>query len=186
MKRDIKIIGNIRCKINNQKTLTLKQLAFNHDLREKLLKGAIDKKEFLERFIYGEQKFASENHNIIAMVGFGVLCRIMANEHTYTGFVNIAALGTGTTAPADTDVKLETESYRNEQFSATYSANKVLLTAFYDSGECSGTYKEFGNFMDGVAGTPDSGILFSHVAENWTKNDIDTMTVSQEYTIINV
>ena len=186
MKQEFKILGNIKCKITNQSSLTLKQWAFNKDLKEKLLKGLIDKKEFLAKFIFGDIRLVTEQHNLIATTGLTVIARVLANDTTYSGFPNIASLGTGTTAPALSDTKLETETYRNEQFSASYTGTKALLTAFYDSGECSGTFKEFGNFIDGLVATADSGQLFSHLATNWTKNDIDTMTVSQEYTIINV
>ena len=184
MKRDIKMIGNIKCKINDQSSISLNETIFNNSLRDKMFKGIISKEEFLKQFIFGKTKMVEVKHNIIANVGFGVIARLLANDTTYSGYINYAGLGTGTTTVLDTDTKLETETFRNGQFSASFLGPKVLLTAFYDTGETEGTFKEFGNFIDGTA-SADSGILFSHVNINWTKNLIDTMTVSQEYTLTN-
>lgn len=181
---DLKLVGNIKCKINDTSSLSLADVFFNNNLRDKLLKGIISKKEYLEKLILGKTKFVDEKHNIIANVGLGVLARLLANDTTYSGYINYAGLGTGTTTAVATDTSLETETFRNQQFSASFTGTKALLTAFYDTGEVEGTFKEFGNFIDGTA-TADSGQLFSRVNINWTKNLIDTMTISQEYTLTN-
>ena len=184
MKRDIKMIGNIKCKINDQSSISLNEIIFNNSLRDKMFKGIISKEEFLKQFIFGKTKEITVAHNIIVDVGFNVITRFLAGDTTYSGYINYAGLGTGTTAVLSNDTKLETETFRNEQFSVSFLGTKALFTAFYDAGETEGTFKEFGNFIEGNA-TVDSGILFSHINVNWTKNLIDTMTVSQEYTLTN-
>jgi len=184
MKQDIKLIGNIKCKINDQSTLSVDEILYNKFLKNELYKGKIDRKEYLSKLIFGETKFITVNHNIIANVGFNVLARLLANDTTYSGYINYAGLGTGTTTAVATDTTLETETFRNAQFSASFDGTKALLTAFFDTGEVEGTFKEFGNFIDGTP-SADSGILFSRVNINWTKNLIDTMTISQEYTLTN-
>jgi len=184
MKNDLKLVGNIKCKITDQSSLSLEELFFNNDLKEKLLKGLIDKKEYLSKLILGKIKSETVKHNIIANVGLNVIARLLANDTTYSGYINYAGLGTGTTTAVVGDTELETEFFRNAQFSASFLNEKALLTAFFDSGETEGTFKEFGNFIDGSA-SADSGILFSRINVNWTKNLIDTMTVSQEYTLTN-
>ena len=184
MKRDIKMIGNIKCKINDQSSISLNETIFNNSLRDKMFKGIISKEEFLKQFIFGKTKEITVAHNIIVDVGFNVITRFLAGDTTYSGYINYAGLGTGTTTAVVGDTELETEFFRNAQFSASFLNEKALLTAFFDSGETEGTFTEFGNFIDGTA-VADSGILFSRININWTKNLIDTMTVSQEYTLTN-
>lgn len=184
MKSELKLIGNIRCKITDQSSLSFSDLFFNNNLRERLLRGAISRKEYMEKLIFGKVKYESVRHNIIVNTGLSVIARLLSNDTTYSGYPNYVGLGTGTTAVTVNDTKLETETFRNQQFSASFQDQTALITAFFDAGEVEGTFKEFGNFIDGTA-TTDSGILFSHINVNWTKNLIDTMTVSQEYTISN-
>lgn len=96
--------------------------------------------------------------------------------------INYSALGTGTTAPANGDTTLETESYRKLISSETNADNIAYFTAFYTAVECNGTYREAGLFINGT-GTIDTGTLFSRVAINITKTVSETLTIDYTVTI---
>jgi len=120
--------------------------------------------------------------NLICTVGRSVLAQRLANTTTYSGIINYGALGTSETPPANSDTQLGAEVFRKTVASATYQDNVAYISFFYTAAETSGTYKEFGTFIDGTA-TPNSGKLFTHVAVNWTKTTSETLTVDVTYTI---
>lgn len=96
--------------------------------------------------------------------------------------VNYTAVGTGTTAPANGDTTLETETFRKATSSATSSNNVAYFTAFYTAAEVSGTFREAGLFIDGTA-SANTGTLFSRVAINITKSTLETLTIDYTLTI---
>jgi hypothetical protein len=182
----LKIIGNITAKIFNQKNLEKEAILFNENLRNLFKNGIINRKQFFQDYIFGELCFSQNIKNIIANVGFNTITRRLTGDTVYDGEITVACLGTGTGTPSVTDTKLFNEVFRNEQASKSVSNNKALFTAFYDTVEVSGTFTEFGNFIDGDPLITDDGILWSHISGlNWIKDNLSTMTVSQEYTILN-
>ena len=92
------------------------------------------------------------------------------------------ALGSGTTPPANGDTTLETEVYRNAVASMVGSSNVASVTGFFNATETSGTYREAGLFSEGT-GSPDTGVLVSHVAINITKSLSETLTMDWSLTI---
>jgi rhamnose utilization protein RhaD (predicted bifunctional aldolase and dehydrogenase) len=96
--------------------------------------------------------------------------------------LNKAALGTGTSAPANGDTQLETETYRNDLASRTNADNIAYVTAFFNATEVTGTFREAGIFADGAAGA-NTGVLFSRVAINITKSNTQTLTLDWTLTI---
>jgi len=96
--------------------------------------------------------------------------------------VSHVALGTGTTAPANGDTTLETETFRNAVASRTNGNNIAYITGFFDSTEVTGTFREAGIFVNG-SGAADSGILLSRVAINITKSNTETLTIDWTLTI---
>jgi hypothetical protein len=99
-----------------------------------------------------------------------------------TLLINKAALGTGTTAPANGDTTLETETYRNNTASKTNADNIAYVTAFFSATEVDGTFKEVGLFINGEAGA-DTGTLFSRAAIDITKSNTQTLTIDYVLTI---
>lgn len=95
---------------------------------------------------------------------------------------NYVALGTNTTAPANGDTQLGTETYRNTTASATNSSNIGYVTGFFGLTETSGTFRECGLFM-GATGAANSGTLLSHAAINITKTTSNTLTIDWTLTI---
>jgi len=133
--------------------------------------------------ISGEiKRIYKKKFNLIVTVGRSVLAQRLANTVTYTGIINYGALGTSTTPPANADTQLGAEVFRKTVASATYSDNISYISFFYTAAETSGTYKEFGTFIDGT-GTANSGKLFTHVTVDWTKTTSETLTVDVTYTI---
>lgn len=120
--------------------------------------------------------------NIIPTVGRSVLAQRLANTTTYTGIVNKVALGTGNTAPANSDTQLATESYRNNAASLTYADNIAYITGFFTATETSGTFAEAGLFIDGT-GSANTGQLFSRVLVAVTKTTLQTLTIDWVLTI---
>lgn len=125
-----------------------------------------------------------EKHNIIVTVGRAVLAELLSGGTTYTGEINYGALGTAVApVPADSDTQLGTEVFRKLVASQTFEDNVAYIDFFYTTGDCNGTYTEFGNFIDGTA-SADSGQLFSYIATgDWVKSASESLFVSCEYTI---
>jgi hypothetical protein len=100
--------------------------------------------------------------------------------------IEYIALGTGSTAVNNTDVKLVTETYRNSVASKTNSNNIAYISGFFSATECNGTYKEAGIFCN-ATGIADSGILLSRVLLNdptgIAKSNTETLTLDWVLTI---
>lgn len=129
-------------------------------------------RRFNERFMVSRYEVC----NLVPTVGRSVLAARLAGTLTYSGTVNKVALGSGSTAPANGDTQLTTESYRNTILSATYASNIAYLTGFFTAAETNGTYAEVGLFIDGT-GTVNTGQLFSHALASITKSAIQTLTI---------
>lgn len=131
----------------------------------------------------GVIKSSDHKHNLIANVGKSVFARLLAGDNTYTGELTHGALGTGTNPPASSDTTLETETFRKEISSSAIDGNTAYIDIFIDQAETSGTFTEFGNFIDGTA-SANSGQLFSHVAVNWVKTLTDSLFIACKYQFV--
>jgi len=131
----------------------------------------------------GEVKRVQEYFNLIPTVARTMLAdQLVSSSPTNNPKINYTALGSGTTAPANTDTTLETEDYRKVIASLTKANNIVHASAFYDATEVDGTFKEAGVFCDATAAA-DSGVLLSRVAIDVTKSNTETLTVDYVITI---
>ncbi len=125
----------------------------------------------------GKIKRVSEYDNLICTVGKTMIADNLTNASPdNTMRINYVALGTDDTAPSAGDTTLGAESYRNAIASETNANNVAYFTGFFSATECNGTYKEAGLLADGEAGA-DTGILFSHVAIDETKDATETLTI---------
>ena len=132
--------------------------------------------------VTGKIKRVYKHKNLVATAGRTCIAERLANDTTHTGVINYGALGTSTTAPANSDTKLGTEVFRKAPSSNTNTANVANISFFYTAGDTNGTYKEFGTFINGSAGA-NTGELFSHVAVDWTKSSSETLTVDCSYIV---
>ena len=184
LKEKIRIKGEITAKFYDQTTLSWFDRIINRFLRK-----IITSPQTLAKFYrLGKLRTVDYRTNVICNAGFGAITKILTGDTGYTGNgeINKALLGTGSSTPSASDTTLDTEDYRNDMASGTASGNVAFLTAFFSETECSGTYTEFGNVIDGEAGA-DTGLLWSHIAGlNWVKDTSTVIVVSQKYTFASV
>ena len=121
--------------------------------------------------------------NIIVIAGRSVVAQRLANDTTYTGIINYGALGSSATTPVDGNTQLGTEVFRKVVASVSDTTNQAFIDFFYSKADTSGTYQEFGTFIDGTA-TANTGQMFTHaLTGGWIKSSSESMTVSCTYTI---
>lgn len=121
--------------------------------------------------------------NLIPTTGRTVIANnLTASSPTDDPRINRCALGSSTTAPANSDTQLGTETYRNAVASETNASNVAYVTGFFSATETTGTYREAGLFINGSAAA-NNGKLFSHVAINITKSGTETLTLDWTITI---
>lgn len=124
-----------------------------------------------------------EYDNIVPLVGRTLFANNLTSDApTNSMKMNKAAIGTGQAAPANSDVKLQTEVYRNEIASSSNDNNIAYGTAFFNATEVTGAFKEAGIFCNGTSAA-NSGVLLSRVAINISKTNSDAMTLDWVLTI---
>lgn len=172
--KKIKIVGEITARFYDQSVLNPFQKLWN----AMVLRFNLPKRYY----ILGELKRVDVKKNVICTVGLNVIARRLASDNTYSGNINKAALGTGTGSFDGSETQLYSETYRNDIASGTAEDNVAYVTAYFTETEVSGTFTEFGNFIDGTD-TANSGRLWSHVSVNWTKTNTETLVVDCKYTL---
>jgi hypothetical protein len=132
----------------------------------------------------GKIKRIQSYENLIPTAGRSKIAEALAGDLTGISEVEInkTSLGTGSTAPVNGNTTLETEVFRKDVASATFSSNKLFVTAFYTAIEVTGTFAEAGLHIDGT-GAVDTGTLFSRVLISVTKSASETLTVDYTVTI---
>jgi len=185
---NVKVLGEITAKAYDQSTLKRWERTINKVIEIARNEGPAFIRKFINKnffnlYRFGELKFVDEHKNVICNAGFNAITKLLTGDTTYTGEINKALLGSGTTGSASaSDTTLETEEYRNDIASATDSSNIAYLTAFFTEAEVSGTFTEFGNCIDGT-GSADTGQLWSHIKGlNWVKDGSTALVVSCKYT----
>jgi len=133
----------------------------------------------------GRIKRVLEIENLIPTAGRNNVAKALAGDLSVLADaeINFTSLGTGTTAPANGDTTLETETFRKAVASSTSSSNQLFITAFYTAVEVSGTFEEAGLHINGNGGV-DTGTLFSRVLlSGLTKSTSETLTIDYTVTI---
>jgi len=116
-------------------------------------------------------------HNIIPTVGRSTIAENLTSATPTNGvLINKAELGSGTTAPANTDTALETPVFRNDVASRTNANNVAYITGFFAATEAVGTHTEAGLYIDGTT-TLGDGVLMSRVAISIAKSSTETLTL---------
>lgn len=123
-----------------------------------------------------------ETKNLLPTVGRAAIMNHLTNASPSpsTLRINYGAVGSGSTAPANGDTTLATETYRNAIASETNDNNVGYVTIFLSATEFSGTIAEVGLFIAGTA-SANSGTLFSRALLSVVKTSTETLTV--DYTI---
>ena len=125
----------------------------------------------------GNVKQHYTDHNLVVDAGIALILDTLVNDKAH--HPTHLALGTGTTAAANTDTSLEAEAYRKAITSATITGNSAKFAAFIGFADYAGTISELGLFADAsdVAG---SGTLFSRFIPKTaiTKTSADALVIS--------
>ena len=130
----------------------------------------------------GKIKRRYKYHNLVVSVGRANIADRLAGDNANSLNLDFGELGTGVTPPANGDTALETPVFRKAIASSTSASNQAFISYFFTAVEVSGTFKEFGTFIDGTI-TIGSGILFSHLAIDITKTLSETLTIDVTYTV---
>ena len=129
--------------------------------------------------------FEKDIKNLLPTAGRTVIARWLSGDNTISADdgCNYCSLGTSSTAPANSDTQLGTESYRKATSSATYSSNVAYISVFYTATETTGTFQECGVHIGGTA-SANTGQLFSRfLTGGLTKTSTETLTVESTITI---
>jgi len=90
-----------------------------------------------------------EEHNLITQSGLEALAALFIGELPQSNAIFLA-LGTGETAAASGDKKLEAEGFRKALTSKTRNLNEVRLRFFLTTSEAIGEWSEMGVFLAGT------------------------------------
>jgi hypothetical protein len=137
--------------------------------------------EELERYTVREETI----YNLTTLVGRGSLTGVLAGDGTSSGTVNFTALGTSTTAPAEGQTQLGAEVYRKGLSVGQSLNNQAILRTFFNPLEVTGTFEEYGNFIDGNI-TANSGVMFNRFIGQQVKSSIEALIVINQITLTNL
>ena len=127
---------------------------------------------------------------LVSSTGYGrnLIAQRLGGTNAYTLNVTHGEIGTGSTAPQNSDIALTTPTVRGAMTTATVSNNVVQLQFFFsDAALANGTYYEFGSFIDGT-GTIGTGRMLNHVlfGTPYQKNTGEDTTVEVDLTISSI
>lgn len=132
----------------------------------------------------GKIKWIEKTHNMFVTAGKNNIASALAGSAVANkGKITYCAMGTGSTAPALSDTKLQTEIGRKLVSVRSSSGNVATFQTFFTTSEVVGTLREAGLFGDDATATTDSGALFCRTAINRTKSSSDTLTLTWAITI---
>lgn len=175
----VQVIGELTAVWRQQSNPILRQ--WNKLLEGLNREGMMSRKTMYSLMFHGKEVKREKVKNVICKAGFNAVCRRLANDTTYTGIINKALLGTGTTPATANDTQLGTETYRNDIASGTAGDNIAYITAYFSETEVTGTFTEFGNCIDGGAGA-NTGKIWSHkTGISWVKDGVTSLTVDCKY-----
>lgn len=126
-----------------------------------------------------------KTHNMFVLYGKNAIAQRLSGQSG--GEITYCALGTGTTAPTQSDTSMETELARKLVSVRSYSGNTATFRTFFTTSEGNGTLKEAGLFGNGVGRTATSssgtGQIFCRTAIDRTKTSSDTLSLNWTITI---
>jgi len=99
--------------------------------------------------------------NLVVASGLAAYAAILADELAQDCAIYVA-LGTGTTAAANGDTKLETETVRKIVTTLTRNSATIIYRFYFLTGEAVGDFTEWGVFLEATA-SADSGRLLNRL-----------------------
>ncbi len=122
-----------------------------------------------------------EEHNLITQSGLEALAALFIGELPQSNAMYLA-LGTGTTASASGNTKLQVEGYRKILTSMTRELNEVRLRFFLLTGEANGEWSEMGVFLAGTE-IADSGQMLNRILPSGGIRKASNQTLTVEVRI---
>ena len=122
-----------------------------------------------------------EEHNLITQSGLEAIAALFLGELPASNAIYLA-LGTGETAAADGNVKLEAEGYRKILTSKTRNLNEVRLRFFLTTGEANGEWSEMGIMLAGTD-VKDSGQMLNRILPTGGIRKVSNQTLTVEVRI---
>lgn len=120
--------------------------------------------------------------NVCPTVGRTALAEILVGNNTKSnpGKITYCAVGTGSTTPAITGIKLATELARTSSIVSSNVDNTVTIQGFFLKSEANGVLTEVGLFGEDATATADSGTMFQWItlSPNVTKANTQTLLVT--------
>jgi hypothetical protein len=117
---------------------------------------------YLQDAITGELIQYEEIKNLVTNIGFQLTLDLLGGiSSSSVAPISYGAIGTGVTAAAVTDTKLETEVTRNP-IAYSRASNTGTFSLFFNTTEGNTTINEFGFFGGAATTATDSGSLFNH------------------------
>lgn len=169
--------------------VTLTRFNINSPEAEQLnafLESALNIPEYIFNRVFNRLKeicqFKEEVYeNQIVQVGREVFSRRLVGDTTYTGAINWGALGTSSTAVSDAQTTLVAEVKRKGVATVSRTNDSAAFRFFFSKADVSGTFQEFGTFIDGTA-SADTGQMFNRVLTGgWTKSSSESLTVTVQF-----
>jgi len=122
-----------------------------------------------------------EEHNLITQSGLEALAALFIAELPANNAMYLA-LGTGTTAAATGDKKLEIEGFRKILTSKTRELNEVRLRFFLTTTEANGEWSEMGIMLAGTD-VKDSGQMLNRILPAGGIRKVSNQTLTVEVRI---
>ena len=122
-------------------------------------------------------------YNTVTSAGKVAILRRLKDAGTKSNeaIITYGVVGTGTTAPAKTDIKLVTELYRKSLSSGSITGTTLELHLFLTTTQGNGSIEEFGWMGEDASGSADTGTLFNRVLISYTKTTAKTLTIIQQF-----
>ena len=115
-------------------------------------------------------------HNIICVPVYEYILKSLTGEALGSLDVSYFAFGTGTTAVTEDDTTLETEGFRKEFTSKSWTGKQFVAICQLATDEANFTITEVGVFAGGSV-TADTGTLLSHSLRTIEKNSNITYNI---------
>lgn len=125
-----------------------------------------------------------EVKNRVVKVGRALLAeQLMPNPSSTASFTHIVA-GNGTVPFGDTQTTLDNETLRGAVVSQGSNDGVATCAAVFPAGTATGTYTEFGIFLE-ATGTTDDGVLFSRILYDIDVSASDPLFIDYRITLSN-
>lgn len=135
-----------------------------------------------EWLFFLNNKLVRQEKNLLVQCGLNFLAKLLIREDDQTNDIPFhLALGTGTTAAAAGNTKLEVEKLRKVVSAKTRQVNLVRLRTYFLASEANQDWQEFGIFLAGTD-EKDTGTLLNRLVSPVSKTSQQALTIEVRIT----